>query len=708
MNQRTHNNVSLLDLAKAAIEQLVTRLMPLRIERFLLVTCDDNPVAAVKAGWSESYSTFVQEMKNLKATDLGNLGASLRNAFKLANLFRLQTGIDSYCMGRCPWQIDPIIVILLTDGSCDITEQELLDAPPPGGAGLTEEPFRWDQRLFSVLLRFPGGTSQDTSVPHDDTLYQKVHQNLTKICELAGGKCYTPHNMKSLIGALDNITNIIQYTGVLVSFESLSSSPTPPPPPSALHKMLFVQQGTPGFWPIPESFFVDSKMSIIPRRPAHPVIHFAPSESGQSNFPNIPYDKYEIEASELTQYLLNHRSMCWQVFVKNSGKSSTTKEPFGFIQASNDNKVFLVVTAYYYTKFEELMTAYKMGIPMQWRHQFETYLQSVPSYYIPFLKTAIKRLGLPPVIPDHVDGALNPNVTKCLKIMKTTAEEEMVNFRKQKEIINSQRSFEMGSSDSTQSFHNAFYISRQSLLSSIEHLQDKLFGKPSVRDVSKHRVSIEQMGNYQEVLQHREVLRPIDDEAERRNRKPFFGNPYRVSSKQIVDEADVDQSNTNASFPRKMAGKKRYKPPTRTLSLSPVSKIPKVPSSLQPKLNPKQQTNTPELIPMQEQVPPRIAQQLPPLLQPQQITTTENTAPKPPEPLSPKPKTLNPHSTILKELRRPSKKYDLLFEVLKEMHAAGSLTQAFLDDVITQAQLLNKTSLLPSLKNFASTCNHLT
>ncbi len=47
----------------------------------------------------------MNELKNLQATGLTNLGAALKQAFDLLNLYRLQSGIDNYGMVRiirCP------------------------------------------------------------------------------------------------------------------------------------------------------------------------------------------------------------------------------------------------------------------------------------------------------------------------------------------------------------------------------------------------------------------------------------------------------------------------------------------------------------------------------------------------------------------------------------------------------------------------------
>lgn len=59
-----------------------------------------------------------------------------------------------------------------------------LNSPLPGSE-LTKEPFRWDQRLFALVLRLPGTMSveseQLTGVPLDDSA-------ITPMCEVTGGE----------------------------------------------------------------------------------------------------------------------------------------------------------------------------------------------------------------------------------------------------------------------------------------------------------------------------------------------------------------------------------------------------------------------------------------------------------------------------------------------------------------------------------------
>lgn len=58
-----------------------------------------------------------------------------------------------------------------------------LHSPLPGSE-LTKEPFRWDQRLFALVLRLPGAAVPDSeqlgSVPSDESA-------ITQMCEVTGG-----------------------------------------------------------------------------------------------------------------------------------------------------------------------------------------------------------------------------------------------------------------------------------------------------------------------------------------------------------------------------------------------------------------------------------------------------------------------------------------------------------------------------------------
>lgn len=52
-----------------------------------------------------------------------------------------------------------------------------------------------------------------------------------------------------------------------------------------------------------------------PPRSAHPVVRFSCADCEPMVIDKLPFDKYELEPSPLTQYVLERKSphMCWQV-----------------------------------------------------------------------------------------------------------------------------------------------------------------------------------------------------------------------------------------------------------------------------------------------------------------------------------------------------------------------------------------------------------
>ena len=74
----------------------------------------------------------------------------------------------------------------------------------PLGSELTKEPFRWDQRLFSIVLAIPANASSvlpsttvlnTTSVNNPDApanqfILPAADQPITAMCDVTGGKSF--------------------------------------------------------------------------------------------------------------------------------------------------------------------------------------------------------------------------------------------------------------------------------------------------------------------------------------------------------------------------------------------------------------------------------------------------------------------------------------------------------------------------------------
>ncbi|XP_066212629.1 integrator complex subunit 6-like isoform X1 [Saccopteryx leptura] len=623
MNQRTDLGTSYLDIAKGAVElflKLRARDPASRGDRYMLVTYDEPPYC-IKAGWKENHATFMSELKNLQASGLTTLGQALRSSFDLLNLNRLISGIDNYGQGRNPFFLEPSILITITDGnkltSMAGVQEELhlpLNSPLPGSE-LTKEPFRWDQRLFALVLRLPGLASTELeqlgSVPTDESA-------ITQMCEVTGGRSYCVRTQRMLNQCLESLVQKVQ-SGVVINFEktgpdplligedgltdsSRSSNSFAAQPWHSCHKLIYVRPnsktGVPvGHWPIPESFWPDQNLLSLPPRTSHPVVRFSCIDCEPMVIDKFPFDKYELEPSPLTQYILERKSphTCWQVFVTSSGKYNELGCPFGYLKASTTlTCVNLFVMPYNYPVLlpllDDLFKIHKLKPNLKWRQAFDSYLKTLPPYYLLPLKKALRMMGAPNLISDNLDCGLSYSVISYLKKLsqQTKLESERIlasvgkkppqeigikvknhsggvvslthskNFRKLlKEIIGetSPRLTELNNKEfagfqvgllnkdlKPQTYRNAYDISRRDLLDQLTRMRSNLLKTHKFivgqDEDSLHSVPVAQMGNYQEYLKTlASPLREVDSDQPKRLHT--FGNPFKQDKKgMMIDEAD--------------------------------------------------------------------------------------------------------------------------------------------------------------------------
>lgn len=623
MNQRTDLGTSYLDIAKGAVElflKLRARDPASRGDRYMLVTYDEPPYC-IKAGWKENHATFMSELKNLQASGLTTLGQALRSSFDLLNLNRLISGIDNYGQGRNPFFLEPSILITITDGnkltSTAGVQEELhlpLNSPLPGSE-LTKEPFRWDQRLFALVLRLPGLASTEPeqlgSVPTDESA-------ITQMCEVTGGRSYCVRTQRMLNQCLESLVQKVQ-SGVVINFEKTGPDPLligedglmdssrpnnsfAAQPWHSCHKLIYVRPnsktGVPvGHWPIPESFWPDQNLPSLPPRTSHPVVRFSCVDCEPMVIDKLPFDKYELEPSPLTQYILERKSphTCWQVFVTSSGKYNELGYPFGYLKASTTlTCVNLFVMPYNYPVLlpllDDLFKVHKLKPNLKWRQAFDGYLKTLPPYYLLPLKKALRMMGAPNLISDNLDCGLSYSVISYLKKLsqQTKLESERIlasvgkkppqeigikvknhsgggmslthnkNFRKLlKEIIGetSSRLTELNTKEfagfqvgllnkdlKPQTYRNAYDISRRDLLDQLTRMRSNLLKTHNFivgqDEDSLHSVPVAQMGNYQEYLKTlASPLREIDPDQPKRLHT--FGNPFKQDKKgMMIDEAD--------------------------------------------------------------------------------------------------------------------------------------------------------------------------
>ena len=97
-----------------------------------------------------------------------------------------------------------------------------------------------------------------------------------------------------------------------------------------------------------------------PKRSAHPVVKFKCDACEPLVIDEIPFDRYDLEPSPLTQYILERRqpNVAWQCFVPNSSaKLNDLGFPFGYIKAnSNGMGVSLYILPYNYPLLFQLIS----------------------------------------------------------------------------------------------------------------------------------------------------------------------------------------------------------------------------------------------------------------------------------------------------------------------------------------------------------------
>ncbi|KAG3273007.1 integrator complex subunit 6-like, transcript variant X5 [Ictidomys tridecemlineatus] len=586
MNQRTDLGTSYLDIAKGAVElflKLRARDPASRGDRYMLVTYDEPPYC-IKAGWKENHATFMSELKNLQASGLTTLGQALRSSFDLLNLNRLISGIDNYGQGRNPFFLEPSILITITDGnkltSTASVQDELhlpLNSPLPGSE-LTKEPFRWDQRLFALVLRLPGVASTEPeqlgSVPTDESA-------ITQMCEVTGGRSYCVRTQRMLNQCLESLVQKVQ-SGVVINFEKTGPDPLPvgedglmdsfrpsnsfaAQPWHSCHKLIYVRPnsktGVPvGHWPIPESFWPDQNLPSLPPRTSHPVVRFSCIDCEPMVIDKLPFDKYELEPSPLTQYILERKSphTCWQVFVTSSGKYNELGYPFGYLKASTTlTCVNLFVMPYNYPVLlpllDDLFKVHKLKPNLKWRQAFDSYLKTLPPYYL-LTKLESDRIlasvgKKPPQeigikVKNHSGGGVslvhNKNFRKLLKEITGETALRLTELNT-KEFAGFQVGI-LNKDLKPQTYRNAYDIPRRGLLDQLTRMRSNLLKTHKFivgqDEDSLHSVPVAQMGNYQEYLKTvASPLREIDPDQPKRLHT--FGNPFKQDKKgMMIDEAD--------------------------------------------------------------------------------------------------------------------------------------------------------------------------
>jgi len=579
MNVKYSNGMTYLEAAKAGVEHFMKLIQQMKNkmageDKFLLVDYDEPPYC-IKSGFKDSSEHLLQQLKNLKAQNMSLAGVVLSSIFDYLNLYRMQGGLETSGCGRLPGFFEPQFIFWFTDGEKFTSPNqvtEILNIPGLNtpGSEFHPEPFRWDQRLYTFLLNPNPG---------------QVEQQIMQMCDAMGGSTYHIRAFRELIQSIDNFMGaypgppnqrmphpnvlptsaVIHIHGVLVNFEELSSDKMNRRP-TQRHKLIYVNPNSkPNLltsYPIPEPFWVDEKMLNAPSTNAHPTISIKIKDESVEVPEGIILDRYQIEYCPLVKELMSRPpNTCWFAFIKGSYKKPGQGFPFGFLKASSAlNAVNLYIAPYNFPWLFKLLLQLhhfqqKDKPSMAWIQEFQEYLRNVPLYYIPSIRTQIKRFNLVHLIPKELlEISMNRDSVKKLQNIKFIARNEyeknvksQVQMKKNTPIYNELKNLPQ----------NPFDISRHNLLPTLKTMKEafskaieiskskgQINNKENISD--NHSVPISKMGDYHQAETKMQSFRDVfqDEETTKWLQKIMFGNPflkYKKERELSIDEADEAQ-----------------------------------------------------------------------------------------------------------------------------------------------------------------------
>ncbi|KAF9356670.1 Integrator complex subunit 6 [Mortierella sp. NVP85] len=575
MNQKFSNGMSALECTKSGVEHLLKHLPHVRPpekhnDKFMLVTYEDGP-GCIKSSLKDPIPHLVKELKVLKAEDMSNPGASLSTIFDVLNVYRVYHGIDTPASGRFPGTIEPSVILWFTDGGRQSSPAGVLDRlniPGITSAGVDyyHEPFRWDQRLYTIFLE-----------PNTDT----VDPQLSILSTVMGGTSYRVRTLRHLLQAIDCMLGISKIP------------PTQYSPQAVLHLPCVVVnfEDMTGFFPIPEPFWPEMDVQRLPTRSAQPTLYYRTKEEKNVEIPEgFPYDKYTIAHCPMTQELLARPSgSCWPVYVKNSYKTEDFGFPFGFLKANTQKSgVTLTVVAYNYpalfTLLVKLNTHPGRTPTPEWLRDFSEYLSHTPSYYYVAKSELDRFLATEPSAAVDTQGSKkNTLCTNAFDVPRSELISALSDlkgaFFKELQIISIAELITPTS--------DPLSLSQPKPTQSIARMANMRLEALTDSD-DLHSLPIADMGIYQERMQkiQQENLRdPFrDEESVKSLQKTMFGNPYKQDKKVSIDEEDeVPAADTSVSSNSTSSGSswssifgRKRKPRRRSVSPShfPIEKIP--------------------------------------------------------------------------------------------------------------------------------------
>lgn len=571
MSQRTSNGMSLLDVAKIAADRMVSNLCRQggghgrpQIDRCVLF----NGRGELVTGLNEPFSLFTKSLMHLEVMGKSDLGQTIMEVMDAINIQRSGSNGDTFMRGRCPWKSAPWAVFLITDHSACRTF-----APSPTrllpDTEFVDGLFRWDQRLYALVLGLPGVLSNGSggAPPFSDGVPDCPA--FTSYCADTGGACTFLRSMAHVNAAADALANSLR-SGVSVGVSCARGGVD-------LKTQVFSPTSPLLFWPFPEDTWIDysvftssgagvgvggvsgsssggasGTLAPIPKRGPHPNIVLYPAGDCPRIPEKLPADRYELESPALADML--SPGSCFVACI--AGCMDPYQGGFGFLTPSEAKKgtVVLVVLPPGFQMLLRLVDEYQEK-SVDWRRRLGEYIKELPLYYHEYLSKALKYIGIYNALTDRSDRLIRPDKVDSQVIARRSKAAERLHFSPASitnlngpptaPVIGVGGRLRTGGGVGSDlglppGKLRIAMIPRSQLLQEVAVLRNKLFfarHEEAEDEEQKHRTPISRMGNFEDYLKRKKELRPVTFKEESPYRKQLFGNPFKKIK--FVDEADV-------------------------------------------------------------------------------------------------------------------------------------------------------------------------
>ncbi|CAH8453593.1 unnamed protein product [Schistosoma turkestanicum] len=575
-----------------------------RVDRYFVLTLNSDISYVKLTGWKQNVDLQLlhSALNNVKPDGQIDLSTGIQRTFRMLNINRLQLGLENYGMGIYPSCIEPSVIICITGsiGSYSFHDQMFNDASMTSiesnvlGTVLTKDSFRWDYRMYSLVLRFPAFVN---NIHGGNSIRSEINSPLKRLAEKTGGENFDIYDGRELHQCLDSLVTKCQ-SGVVLKLRRSTECVDDDNQEKFVKQLVLVKlMGRASSWPIPEQFWPNDEMlaSQLPPRSAHPEVLVSKVPVAEPDLPEyFPVDRYELTPSNLTKEFLNssEQNMVWRCFSYGIRKSQ--KAPFGYLKASNDlQTVHLHILPYNYPVFFQLLgdICDHKRMTEAWGHQFVNYLGTIPKYYFMPLAKAFERIGFAGMIkPEAIDRALPYQLKHSLQKLRHSAKIEYDNFVRMTQgdnpvnvTVNLPSALLPLPLWPLREFKSMYIKSKRPHLNSLlrpsniprcrlrvvlgkmrHDLDNLLNGTSNIRTVdSIHQQPVALMGDYVNYRNSREVETPLREINPTPERSDTFGNPFRrkstsfVADEGFVDEMDSLQVNCNPNAVLLNCGRKK-------------------------------------------------------------------------------------------------------------------------------------------------------